>query len=514
MEPLQRLLAQLRTFWTGLGTARKVALVGFTVLVFAALAAFAVLSTGAAAEYRPLFSNLQPEEIQPIITRLQAANVPYRLPDTADGVLVPTTQYAQARVLIAGDATLPLRGGKGYEIFDETSLGSTPFVQQVNLQRAIQTELGRFIEKLEPVQSARVLVAKPESSPFIRDQRPPTASVVLTLKPGATVNGATAANIVSLVARSVDGLKPENVTVVDSQGRLLSDPHAADRDSLPAAQLQFRTDWERELAAKAEDVLTATLGRGRAVVKVSADINFQKVKERQETFLPEGKVPSAERNSTSSTTGTGRAGGVVGARSNLPPVGGSPVTPAGGVSTSKEEVNHADYNVSRTTRDVEGDRATLQRLNVAAVIDLSPPEGGAGPTMTVAEVEDLIKKAVGFNAGRGDEIKVTNARLGSPVAAPAAEGVEDEAAKFQRLQNYVSLARNISLAVAVVLAVALVPLIALRRRPRPEPKPAEPPPGPTPEQRRAEQLAKLREMATADPGRVAEVLTMLAGGKP
>jgi flagellar M-ring protein FliF len=509
MEPFQRLLTQLRTFWSDLGTPRKVALVGVSLLVFAALATYAVLSAAAGSNYVPVFAEgqLPLEDVQGARTRLTAQNIDSKVADNG-ALLVPADKRALARVTLAADG-IPARGGKGYEIFDETSLGSTPFVQTVNYQRALQAELARSIMQIEPVQSARVLIAKPDATPFIRDQRSPTASVVVKLKPGAVLDGAAAANIVSLVARSVDGLKPEHVTVVDSSGRLLSDPHAGERDQMPAAQIQYREEIERRLAAKAEELLVSHLGRGRAVVKVSADINFQKVREQQVSYPADGKVAIAERSTNTQSTAPGRAGGVAGARSNLP--GGVTQASATG-GNSKEEVVQTDYSLSKTTRDVENDRASLQRLNIAAIVDLTPPEEGAvGPTVTAAEAEEIIKQAVGYSAARGDQIKVSNARLGSPVPATA-ELADDEAAQFQRLQNYVSLARNISFAVAAVLATALVPLALLRRRLRPEPAATSVAAPVVPEDRRRQLVQRLQQLAESEPARATEILTLLAGG--
>ena len=511
MEPLQRLLAQLRTFWSGLGTARKIALVGVSFIIFAALATYAVLSASTSSNYVPIYPDgvLPLEDVQTARTSLTAQNIDSKVAENG-ALLVPADKKALARVTLAAGG-IPARGGKGYELFDETSLGSTPFVQSVNYQRALQAELARSIMQLEPVLSARVLIAKPESTPFIRDQRMPTASVVVKLKPGATLDAAAASNIVSLVARSVDGLKPEHVTVVDSSGRLLSDPHAGDRDQLPAAQIKFREDVERHLASKAEELLVSHLGRGRAVVKVSADLNFQKVREQQVSFPTDGKVAQAERSTNIQSTAPVRAGGVAGARSNLP--GG--ITQASASGTSKEEILQTDYSLSKTTRDVENDRASLQRLNIAAIVDLTPPEGGVtGPMLSVAEAEEIIKQAVGFSAARGDQIKVSNARLGTG-AATTVEPVDEEAAQFQRLQNYVSLARNISFAVAAVLATALVPLVLLRRRARPEPVPApttEPTAASTPEDRRREQLQRLKQLSESDPAQIAEILKLMANG--
>lgn len=170
--------------------------------------------------------------------------------------------------------------------------------------------------QMEAVQSARVLIAKPDPSPFVREQKQPTASVVIKLKPRASMSPATAAGIVSLVARSVEGLRPENVTVLETGGRLLSDPHAGDRGNLPTPQLEYLERLETYLSTKAEEMLAKTLGPGRAVIRVSAEVNFQKIKERLKTYSPDGKVAWAERTANSTSSG-GTSRGPAGAVSNV-----------------------------------------------------------------------------------------------------------------------------------------------------------------------------------------------------
>lgn len=507
MDALRRFLNQLRDYWVGLSLPRRVAVVAATVGVFIALAATVYLSQ--ASTYRPLFTDLAPEEAGAITTRLTAQNIPNRLAAGGTTVEVPEDRLAQARVAVAAEG-LPARGGRGYELFDEASLLTTPFVQSVNYQRALQAELARSIMQLEAVQSARVLIARPEPSPFVRDQKAPTASVIIRLKPGAILSRASAAGIVSLVARSVEGLKPENVTVVDSAGRLLSDPHAGERDNLPAPQLEYRRELETYLSNKAEQMLAQALGPGRAIVRVSADINFQQVRERQETFLP-NPVVGAERLMTLKSMGLGSRG-VAGAVSNVPratgPLGGG----AGGAgSSTNEEQIMTDYAVSRSVRDLEDRMGGITRLNVAAMVDLTPPEGG-GPVMSAADAQAIIEQAVGFRSGR-DEVKVSNVRLVSPVGPPEPD---EELVRLQRFQAYVSLARNISLALAIVLALAIPLLLLFRRRPAPvppvaPPAPAEAPPAPTAEERRQAELDRLIDMARREPDRVANIFRMLLG---
>jgi flagellar M-ring protein FliF len=500
METLRRLLAQAREYWAGLGLARRILLITATAILAVAMGLVVYLS---GTTYVAVYRDLAPDEAGAMRTSLTAQNIPVQLSADGSAVLVPKERIAEAKVALAS-AGLPTRGGKGYELFDETSLMTTPFVQNVNYQRALQAELSRSIMQLESVQSARVLIAKPESSPFVREQKHPTASVVIKLKPGSVMSRPAAASIVSLVARSVEGLKPENVTVVDSGGRLLSDPHAGDRDNLPTPQLEYRRELEEYLASKAEKMLAPHLGAGRVTVQVSADINFQRVKEMQKTYSPD-KVAKTERTMSSKSTGSGPRG-VTGAASNVTRAGGTTATSGSTGGTSQEETIQTDYALSETVRDIEDRLGAIQRLTVAAVVDLTPQEEGQ-VLISAAEAEEIIKRAVGFRTGR-DEVKLSNVRLAGPVGQPEPD---ETLVQIQRVQAYVGLARNVSLALGVFLVFAIIGLLALRRR-RPAAPPA-PVPGapPTPEERRQAELNRLIEMARADPERVAAIFRSLLG---
>lgn len=501
METLRRILAQFRQYWAGLGLARRLLIVTATVGAIAAVGMVAYLSQ---TNYVPVYRDLDPAEAGAMRTSLTGQNIPVQLSPDGTSVLVPQERLAEAKVALA-TAGLPARGGKGYELFDETSLMTTPFVQSVNYQRALQAELSRSIGQLESVHSARVLIARPEPSPFVRDQKQPTASVVLKLKPGATMSRTTAASIVSLVARSVEGLKPENVTVVDSGGRLLSDPHAAERDSLPTPHLEYRRELEAYLAEKAEKMLAQHLGPGRAVVQVSADINFQRVKETQKTYAPDGKVVKTERQTSSKTTGGGPRG-VAGAASNVTRAGGTPTGgSAGAGSSSQQEETQTDYALSETIRDIEDRMGAVTRLSIAALIDLTP-QGEGQAVISATDAESIIQRAVGFRTGR-DEVKVTNARLTGPIG-PAEP--DETLTNLQKMQVYVGLARNISLALAAFLVVLIVALFVVRRRPAPAPATAAAA-AQTEEERRRADLGRLVEMARTDPERVAAVFRAMVG---
>ncbi|MDY3555257.1 flagellar basal-body MS-ring/collar protein FliF [Gemmata sp. JC717] len=519
MDVFNRLLEQARAYWAGLSAGRRVGVALSFLGALLALGAVVYLSPGS--RYTPLGAGpLPPEDVSAMRTRLSGDGIPFRLGSGGTVIEVPDERYAEAVVSLAG-AGIPARGGKGFEVFDETSLMTTPFVQSVNYQRALQAELARSIMQMESVQSARVMIAKPEPSPFVRDQKTPTASVVIKLKPRMTMNPATASAIVSLVAHSIEGLRPENVTVMETGGRLLSDPNAAARSGLPTPQLEYIERLETYLSTKAEEMLSKTLGPGRAVIRVSADVNFQKIKERVKTYSPDGRVGIAERTANSTSSGT-RAGGVTGATANITRTGGTTANAGSGGGTSKEEVIQTDYLVSETLRDIEEGSGAVTRLSVAALVDLTAADGQA--VISQADAEEIIRQAVGFRPGR-DSVTIARA----PLTGPNAGEPDDTLVRLQRIQTYVSLARNLSVAFAAVLSFLVIGLLLLRRRPVPEAQaatgtepgaetaaptgPVAPTPPPTTEERRNAELIRFQTMARNEPAAVVHVLSVMLGEK-
>lgn len=518
MNFFQRALAQLREFWASLSPARRFAVLALGLLVVIALGAFAYLS--GRPDYRVVFTDLSYEEYGAVSEKLRTEGIPF-LPD-AEGtrIRVPADRALNAKVLISS-SNITLKGGKGFELFDDTPLGMTPFVQNVNYLRALQSELARSITQLEPVASARVIIARSEPSPFIRDQKPTTASVVLRLKTGAALNRSTAAAITSLVSRSVEGLRPEHVTIVDSSGHLLSDPRTAESsDAIASGQLESRRELENYLRTKAEEMLNRHLGAGRAVVSVSADLNFQKVKERVEQVSPEGKAVVAERNLNTKTTGGTVARGTVGAVSNTPRA----TTSGGGGSSggnSSEEKTETDYAISRSIRELEDRVGGIKRMTIAALVDLSDSGDGSKPVISLADVQEILKQALGFQQGR-DEIKVADVKLS--LNLPLVE-TEDDALKIQQVQAYVSLARNVLLGIALVVTFAMFGVLFFGRGTR-RGEAATPPGTPTPEEaaattasadeaRKREERERFADQALTDPERTARTLNLILGsGNP
>lgn len=510
MEPLTRFWNQARTFWGGLSAVRRVLIVGAVVIVAVAVGAFAYFNQSG--EGYPIYpGGLAEEDVAAVETVLKEKGIPYTLKDSHT-VLVAKEKQAAARVALAS-AGVPARGGgKGFELWDNTSFTATPFQQNVNYVRALQVELARSIMQIESVASARVIIARPDPTPFLRDQRPTTASVVLKLKPNATFSKAQADSVVQLVSRSVDGLKAENVTVVDSTGRTLSRPTTPDKDDLPSGLMEQQEKVELHLSGKVQEMLTAHLGAGRAVVTVRAELDSRKWSERQTTYPKDGGSVRSEKTLTSKTVG-GQRGGPVGTASNIQRTGG---TSGGGGGGSSEEMQQTDYNSSVLVREMEQRMGAVSRLTVAVLADLTPPpvaEGQPAVTpITLAQVEQLVRDAVGTSDARGDRVTVVNGRLGGP--PPTVNEPDEETLNIQRMSAYVELARNISLAVAVAMALGVAALFIIRRRPK-VPKGADAAaaasPPPSPEQKRQDLLEKFIDTARTDPSRTAAAFGLLLG---
>jgi flagellar M-ring protein FliF len=455
MRFFRQLFEQLRVIYQGMSRPRRIAL-----LVLSGLCVIAILAVGFytyQTDYQILYSGLSPEDAGAVTAKLQAQGVPFHLSANGSTILVPAERVHQLRLDLAVEG-VPSKG-KGFEIFDEMNVGMTPFLQHVNLDRALQAELARTIMQVDPVVQARVHLVRPEPTPFVREQKPATASVVLKLRPGAVLSRSAAQGIVALVSRSVEGLSPEHVTLVDTSGRILSETHS-DTPAPVTTQMEYRREMETYLSHRAEEMLSQVLGPGRAVVRVTAEVNFQHQKTKKETYDPDQRVLVKETiTNRKAISGQPANRGAVGAVSNLPKK--TPSTPTASQHHSNENEENTDsvWQATKIEQEMEEGRGNVERLTVAALLDLSRPDGAEGPGLTIAEAEEIIKQAVGFKRGR-DEIKVNDVKLASGAAL---ESVEVEYQQAQRMRWYLALARNVSLGVASLVAM-LMGLLYLRRQ--------------------------------------------------
>ncbi|MCS7160304.1 MAG: flagellar basal-body MS-ring/collar protein FliF [Gemmatales bacterium] len=461
MNTWQQLREQISRIWQGLSWPRRALLGGVGLALV--LACIALVYWAMQPEYRVLYSGLALEDSGAITARLQAQNIPYRLENQGTTILVPVSYHQQALVDLAR-AGLPARGGKTFDdLFDQgTPFGLTPFLQQVNYLRALQTELARTIMQMEPVAYARVHITRPEPSPFVRERKPVTASVLLRLKPGMTLPRNTAAAIVALVSRSVEGLAPEHVTLVDSQGRLLSEP--VGDAALSGSLLERKREYETYLASEAEKMLATVLGPGKALVRVSVEFNNQTLTEKAETYNLEQKPVRRSETVNEKSTGTsGTARGPAGVASNLARTAGA----ASQTASEQRETETTEYYPPPKTEITRVQAAgQIERLTVAVMVDLSAPTPGK-PPIALADVQEIVKQAVGFKAGR-DEIKVTQVQF--PPATPSPS--EQEWWTAQNWERYLALAKAISFGLVGLCGLAFAWL--LLRRGKTEAAPAAP----------------------------------------
>jgi flagellar M-ring protein FliF len=383
--------------------------------------------------YNILFANLPPEDAASMTQTLSGAGIPYRIEAGSGAISVPVDRVNDARLLLAGQG-LPAVDGFA-SMAKEPGFGVSQFMESARYQHALEAELGRTIASLQQVEAARVHIASPRNSSFVRDRVPGSASVFLKVRPGRRLSGEQVTSIVNLIASSVPELTAENVTVIDQQGRLLSSPSGrgdmAERDE----QLEFVRQAEEGYAQRIETLLSPLVGAGRVRAQVSAQFDMSAVEETREQYRPDSQIVRSEQLADNQTGGPGGGtGGVPGALTNQPPEAGVAQAPgaqparAGAVApgaTTESAAATAPVNSSReVTRNYEIDRTLayskqpggrLQRLSVAVLIDNLRILGKDGkvteaplPPAQVERITALVKDAVGFNAERGDSVNVVN----------------------------------------------------------------------------------------------------------
>lgn len=409
-------------------------------------------------DFRVLFSNLNEKDGGQIVATLEQQNIPHKL--SASGtIMVPSDRVHEVRLKLASQG-LPRGGMVGFELMENQKFGISQFAEQVNYQRGLEGELARTISSIGSVESARVHLAIPKPSVFVRESQQPTASVMLKLFPGRTLDGAQIAGITHLISSSVPQLQSGNVSIIDQEGALLSSlKNKLTEAGLDATQLKYVREIEQSIVGRIEEILKSVLGAGNFKVQVAADIDFSQSEQTAETFRPNsaadaGTIRSRQNSETASVSQP--VGGVPGALTNQPPVpatapltvpntGGAPVPATGNVpgridaagitaalnaagqpiNTSKNTT--VNFEVDRTIRHVRQGMGAVRRLTAAVVInhrkEIDSKSGQEVvkplPEAEMKQINDLVREAMGFNQERGDSISVANA----PFAIVAKEDI-------------------------------------------------------------------------------------------
>ncbi|MCL2655955.1 MAG: flagellar M-ring protein FliF [Betaproteobacteria bacterium] len=376
--------------------------------------------------YSVLFSGLSEKDGGAIVALLQTQNVPYKVSDQTGAILVPAQMTGELRLRMASQG-LPRGGNVGFELIDNDRLGSSQFHEQVNYQRALEGELGRTISSLTQVENARVHIAIPKQTAFLRDEQKPTASVVLTLYPGRTLGANQIAGIVHLVSSSVPQLSPEAVSILDQSGRLLTDkPDPLRMNDLDPTQLEYVHEVENRLRKRINDILEPIVGAGNIHAQVTADLDFDRQEQTAEIYRPNPSPDQAIRSQqlNESTTHQSGPGGVPGALSNQPPAPATaPITvpdanasgPANSMVLTSNKSSTTNFEVDKTIQHTKRSIGQVKRLSVAVVVNYrseTDPKGITKPVALSAEemqqINNLVREAVGYSEQRGDTVNVAN----------------------------------------------------------------------------------------------------------
>ncbi|HEY8486993.1 MAG TPA: flagellar basal-body MS-ring/collar protein FliF [Limnochordales bacterium] len=500
----RRLVDRLRELWASMPPRGRLAAAAVTLAGLAGTVALALLAGGP--RYQPVFTGLRGDDLRAVTLALQQRRVDFRVDEPTGSVLVPEPVVRQVRFDLAMEG-LPRNGVVGFEVLRETQLGLTDFERRARYLWALQGELVRTIRSIQGVADARVHVVAPERSLFVGEQKEATASVLLTLLPGVQLSPRQVRGIVHLVANSVEGLRPENVTVVDSAGNVLSDSlqetAGAGASNAVAERLQLERQYERELERSLQATLERIWGEGRVLVRVNADLTFDSQEERHEIFSPvvngrSGIVRSEQRTEESFLGSSAPSGGVPGVSSNVPGYVSQLAQP-GGPSEFQRLETVTNYEVNRVERRVVMAPGRIQRLSVAVWIDgeLDPAEQ--------QRTEQVVAAAMGLQPQRGDQVTVASMRF---ARAPEPSATE---ARLLAAEGVPAVRGVVWWLLALLLVVAAGWWVSRRLRQLRAPAPVA---APRPAAEAAEAVAVPVSPAEVERRRLREEITQLARERP
>lgn len=463
---LKEALAKLRT----------APMIGVAVAIAASLAILIVLLLWARSpDYKPLYSNLSDRDGGAIVAQLEQMQIPYRFSAGGSTVLIPTEQIDRTRLTLAG-LGLPKGGAVGFELMDAQPFGVSQFTEHVNYQRALEGELARSIETLGPVASARVHLAIPQPTVFVRDRRTPSASVVVELHPGRALDTSQVAAVTHLVSSSVSEMPIDGISVVDQNGNLLTRSGLGDAGA-DDARLKYTQEVEERLRKRIEALIGALVGRDNVLTTVTADIDYSSAEHTQEHYDPNADPQSTAVRSRQSNDaeqlGANGIGGVPGALSNQAPESqpqtinaqqgeqaeGDEQDEPNRPPSSMQRSETVNYELNRMVRHVREARGAINRLSVAVAVNYrADAEGVAQPldAEVLERISRLVRETMGFSESRGDSLEVVN--------APFSESVDVVVES-----NWWQDPRLIELALdyARYIAIALVAWLLWRRLVRP-----------------------------------------------
>ncbi len=379
-------------------------------------------------DFTPLYTGLDAKGTAEATDMLRAAQIPFKLDQSTGAISVPEEHLHDARLKLAAGGAVD-SGRLGFEMMErDPGFGVSQFVENARYQHALEIELARTINTLRPVHDVRVHLAIPKPSAFTRQREVASASVVLDLRAGATLERNQVDAIIHLVASSIPDLSPERVTVVDQGGRMLTQSDPNSQEALSAAQFDQVRRQETSFNARIRELLEPLTGPGRVNAEVAVDLDFSVSEEARETFLNDPAKIRAEQVSQTTVASAQGAEGVPGAASNTPPGPAAAAAPAAKAPVETASSATRNFEMDRTLQHTRQPAGRIRRLTAAVLVDHVPRTGANGKvTMvpldqaTLARVEALVKEAVGFDAKRGDSVSVMNAAFVPPEVVPPAD---------------------------------------------------------------------------------------------
>jgi flagellar M-ring protein FliF len=448
-------------------TAKQKMRMGLAIALFVAIGVIGLVM-GRQAEWRVLYANLADKDGGAIVAQLTQMNIPYKHADGGGAILVPADKVYDTRLRLASQG-LPKGAVGGFESIDANRFGMTQFQERLAFQRGLEGELTRSIQALSSVQSARVHLALPNQNGFFREQQKPTASVVVGLNAGRTLDRAQLAGIIHLVSSSVPEMNSNSVSVLDDTGKLLSSPPeggsaAGAGGGADTQQLQIIQQIEQQYTRRILDILEPVVGRGNVKAQVTAELDFTQSESTSESHNPESTTIRSQQTSESSNGQGALPSGVPGAASNQPPAPSTaPINGAAQTLSSSGSTNNGtkresttNYEVDKTIKMVKGGTSLVKRVNAAVVVNHQSVTDAKGKVTTVALTDQqlekmtaLVRETVGFSKERGDSVNLMN----TPFAVEKQVMTEVPLWKQAEVQD---LARSFAWPVGTLLLALLV----------------------------------------------------------
>jgi flagellar M-ring protein FliF len=439
-EFFKQLISQLSAIWQRLTLQQKIITSSLVIFTFLGLASLMVWSKGTPANngMQSVYSNLEIDDAAAVAEQLKKANIKFKVENDGRTILVEKEKIYEARMTLA-KAGLPKSHGVGYELFDKTNLGMTDFVQKVNARRALEGELQRTIEGLEEVKSARVHIVVPEPTIFLDNQKDAKASVVVRMVPGRELAKEQIRGVMFLVSSSVDGLKPQNISIIDYEGKLLSNPFGGDDATMASSQnVELEQNVEKYLENKADQILSEVLGPAKAKVKVSVVMDFAKAEKTIEKYDPESRVVRSEEREDENVKNA----------------------PDGDQTKEKSLTN---YEIDKTIEHIVGDIGAIKRLTISVAVDGKYETDKAGKqtfvprnASEIQSLEEVVKNALGYDLARGDQISVVSMQFDNEFLRKE----QGEMQKRDQLDMQMTIAKYAAIFIIAVLFIFFLRYLA------------------------------------------------------